>query len=42
MIIHKIEDKNSYLIKILDNKVDIYNPQELEKITKKISNYQIF
>ena len=38
MIIHKIEDKNSYLIKILNNKVDIYNTQELEKITKKIFN----
>ena len=36
MIINKIEDKNNYLIKILDDKIDIYNPKSLEEITKRI------
>jgi len=34
MIINKIN--NTYLIKILDNKIDIYSPNEPEKITTKI------
>lgn len=36
MIISKIEDKNNYLIKIINKKIDIYNPKELEEITKEI------
>lgn len=36
MIISKIEDKNNYLIKIINKKIDIYNPKELEEITREI------
>lgn len=36
MIISKIEDKNNYLIKIINKKIDIYNSKELEEITKEI------
>lgn len=36
MIISKIEDKNNYLIKIINKKIDIYNPKDLEEITREI------
>lgn len=36
MIINKLEETNAYQIKIIGQTIDIYNPTELEKITKKI------
>lgn len=36
MIINKID--NTYIIKLINKKIDIYNPNELENITKKIIN----
>ena len=36
MLINKLDNTNKYLIKLLDNQIDIYNPLELEAITKKI------
>ncbi len=36
MIISQIENTNNYLIKIIHQNIDIYDPQELEETTKKI------
>jgi len=38
MIINKIRDSNSYQIKLLEKKINIYNKEEIEKITKEIIN----
>ena len=35
MIISQIENTNNYLIKIIHQNIDIYDPQELEETTKK-------
>lgn len=36
MIINKLNEKDTYQIKLIGQTIDIYNPLELEKITKKI------
>ena len=36
MIINKLKNSNEYIIKILDKKIDIYNPVVLEKLTEKM------
>lgn len=36
MIINKLKNSNEYIIKLLDKKIDIYNPVVLEKLTEKM------
>lgn len=36
MIINKLKISNEYIIKLLDKKIDIYNPVVLEKLTEKM------
>lgn len=36
MIINKLKNSNEYIIKLLDKKIDIYNPVLLEKLTEKM------
>lgn len=36
MIINQIPQTNNYIIKIIKDKIDIYNPIDIEKITNKI------
>lgn len=36
MIIHQIPQTNNYIIKIIKDKIDIYSPIDIEKITNKI------